>query len=402
MTPPVRVPPVAIALAAALACVLHGSPARAQESTSTFEIGGQVPTLRLISDTGVLHLMPGIGVRVDANVSPRVAVETQLSWLPEHSLPAGESQGGRTIGFCIGARGKFISNDHVAIYGSAAPGLIHFTSAVTAASLTTATLGAVTHVSLTSAFGIEFYPSQRWTVHVEAGDVMYAAAGIRQSGPVGLRSSSGASAVISDVERITIGASYKPGTLHARRDEREEATRWEVGAEATGRITAPIESDLTKPVRTPALGLFASYRLFDAVDIDAAVDGALRSDTPGSTDIENSRVVQALLGAKAGIRRDRFGIFFKMRGGVNAQAQTYATIDSFRGDTFERKTVAAFEVGGVLETYVSRRMLVRMDAGDMQSTHGAPIVSQGGRAIGPGGTPRVHSIQISVGAGLRF
>ena len=47
-------------------------------------------------------------------------------------------------------------------------------------------------------------------------------------------------------------------------------------------------------------------------------------------------------------------------------------------------------------------MLVRMDAGDMQSAHGTPTVSQGGRTIGPGGTPRVHSIQISLGAGVRF
>jgi hypothetical protein len=66
-----------------------------------------------------------------------------------------------------------------------------------------------------------------------------------------------------------------------------------------------------------------------------------------------------------------------------------------------RFSTGAFGIGGVLETDVSPRLLVRMDASDVQGAHGSPTVSEAG-PIAAGGTPRAQSIQISLGAGVRF
>ena len=170
----------------------------------------------------------------------------------------------------------------------------------------------------------------------------------------------------------------------------------------TGRLTASIAPDLLEPQRTPAAGLFASYSLLEYVDLDAAIDGGLKNDAAGST-LEGGHVVQVLVGAKAGVRRDRFGMFLKLRGGVNTGALAFATLDAFRNEkTFTRQSVGALDMGGVLEAYVSPRVLLRIDAGDVKSAHGTPVVLQNGRAIGPGGTPTTHSIQMSTGVGLRF
>ncbi|MBC7796253.1 MAG: hypothetical protein H7Z37_05240 [Pyrinomonadaceae bacterium] len=93
----------------------------------------------------------------------------------------------------------------------------------------------------------------------------------------------------------------------------------------------------------------------------------------------DGRAVQFVAGVKAGKRFSKFGIFGKARPGA------YYTSDgdfrlvetgipnSFRGVS-SGKTSLAFDVGGVLEFYPSKRIVTRFEAGDF-------ITRSGGRTV---------------------
>jgi hypothetical protein len=55
-----------------------------------------------------------------------------------------------------------------------------------------------------------------------------------------------------------------------------------------------------------------------------------------------------------------------------------------------RKTVFAFDVGGVFEYYPSRRTVLRFDVGDTIIRHDHPFL------------PTSHTLQMSFGAAFRF
>jgi hypothetical protein len=84
--------------------------------------------------------------------------------------------------------------------------------------------------------------------------------------------------------------------------------------------------------------------------------------------------VSALFGAKAGIRRNRFGVFDKSRFGLWHFTRSYFLVD----------------VGGVLEYYPSSRSAVRIDVGDS-------IIFYGGSQLGT-----VHNFQPGIGFSYRF
>jgi len=82
----------------------------------------------------------------------------------------------------------------------------------------------------------------------------------------------------------------------------------------------------------------------------------------------------ALGGIKSGLRRDRFGVFGKLRAGMWWFNSNYAATD----------------VGGVVEYYPSRHTTIRIDAGDT-------ILFYGGTALGT-----VHNFQPGIGFSYRF
>ena len=84
--------------------------------------------------------------------------------------------------------------------------------------------------------------------------------------------------------------------------------------------------------------------------------------------------ISALFGTKAGLRRDRFGVFGKSRVGLWHWTRSYFAIDA----------------GGVLEYYPSSHTAVRMDVGDT-------IIFYGGTRLGT-----VHNFQPGVGLSYRF
>lgn len=128
----------------------------------------------------------------------------------------------------------------------------------------------------------------------------------------------------------------------------------------------------------------------------------------GSGDPGNARELQALFGAKAGIRKKRFGAFGKLRPGLMRFEQVTQCPGADRTSCGEfPKTEFVLDMGGVGEFYPSRNTMVRVDIGDT-------VIRFSGRRMftdpDPPLTPRPfifrqetrHSLQLSFGFGVRF
>ncbi|MEO6588219.1 MAG: hypothetical protein ABIP06_02725 [Pyrinomonadaceae bacterium] len=125
----------------------------------------------------------------------------------------------------------------------------------------------------------------------------------------------------------------------------------------------------------------------------AAIDGEIVyfPQNPGGNFGES----QALAGVKAGIRKEKFGLFAKARPGFVR----------FGGDFFKlrnggAKSYFAMDVGGVVEFYPDSRVIIRADVGDTIIPFGNDRIQTGlATAISPGTT---HNLQTSIGIGFRF
>lgn len=123
------------------------------------------------------------------------------------------------------------------------------------------------------------------------------------------------------------------------------------------------------------------------------------------------RLIEGLFGLKAGIRKNKFGVFGKVRPGFESSGRAeMAHFPNGNGPDARnpfgfvdmRATQFALDVGGVVELYPSKRTLVRVDLGDTIVRYpGIPFVQV------PAGNVVVtslysHKFQFSAGVGFRF
>lgn len=154
-----------------------------------------------------------------------------------------------------------------------------------------------------------------------------------------------------------------------------------------------------------------TYNLNRHLALESEVNFFPRDFRKFRTNLTGGRITEGLFGLKAGIRKNKFGVFGKARPGF--QSSGGAEIAHFpNGDGPDRQnpfgfetiraTLFAFDVGGVVELYPSRRTIIRFDLGDtivrypgIQFTHfpGGSVVFE---------TVYSHKVQFSAGIGFRF
>ena len=150
------------------------------------------------------------------------------------------------------------------------------------------------------------------------------------------------------------------------RAQEQDAPKFEIGVQYTSlSINLP---GFGGTEIAPGVGGRVTYNFTDYFAIEAegnVFPSATRRDyTTGGA----AQQMQA--GVKVGKRWQRFGLFAKARPGLVSFSETIApTLIESGGLVFssfqrERKTHFSMDLGGVLEFYPSRRMLVRFDAGD--------------------------------------
>ncbi len=163
-----------------LACAVFSSAVPVtpgQSPSSRFEVGGQFSDLKLIDTCGNASFTLGFGGRLDWNLTPRIALDTQIDFFPR-SYPPSQQQGGWTSQLLAGARGRIVHRKRYAIYGLMRPGLTYASNEVTSFSATTTggsqsvflftpNYGGEAHFTIELGGGVEFYPSERWILRAE-------------------------------------------------------------------------------------------------------------------------------------------------------------------------------------------------------------------------------------------
>ena len=196
--------------------------------------------------------------------------------------------------------------------------------------------------------------------------------------------------------------------------EKSKATRYEIGAQFTSITFSP---DHTQP----GLGARFTFNFNDNFALEAETNYFPNDNGIISDSRDNGRVTEGLFGVKAGKRFKNFGIFGKARPGFISATRGFGDVvitgPPAAGSVFpesefrpRRLTHLAFDLGGVLEFYPSRRIVTRFDAGVTIMRVGQTTFQ--GFAAGPGGTVIVAPItipgdtsanfQFSAGIGYRF
>lgn len=125
-----------------------------------------------------------------------------------------------------------------------------------------------------------------------------------------------------------------------------------------------------------------TYNLNKHVALDNEVNLFLPDEGP-------PYATEGLFGVKAGVRNKHVGVFAKVRPGF----QTNFVVNGREQARF------ALDVGGVAEFYPNRRLVLRVDAGDVIIPFGNKVVGQGLFTQRPAMT---HNFQYSLGFGVRF
>lgn len=188
----------------------------------------------------------------------------------------------------------------------------------------------------------------------------------------------------------------------------------EVGAQFTSfRLFPPPQQGYQPPsVTEPGLGGRLTYNLNRRIAIESEINFF-----PNKNIFQfagEGRALQGQMGVKAGKRFRKFGVFAKARPGFLSVGRVFfyepgASLDTGFGFSIPnariaRRTHFTMDLGGVVEFYPSRRMIVRFDGGDTIVRYGKsfePInFDQAHLTTVP---PRIkHNLQFTAGVSWRF
>jgi hypothetical protein len=148
------------------------------------------------------------------------------------------------------------------------------------------------------------------------------------------------------------------------------------------------------------LGGYASYRFYGVFYLDGDVLYFPSGASPSGPH-DGGTILQTVVGIKGGIRRNRFGIFGKVRPGFNSYSQALSSISN-SGSSYSRSTTFVLDTGGIVEFYPTEHSTLRIEAGDTHIYFGTSNVNIDGTVEPFPGGKLQHSIQLVLGYGWRF
>jgi hypothetical protein len=219
--------------------------------------------------------------------------------------------------------------------------------------------------------------------------------------------------ILFTIAAIALGSAFQ--TVRAQSDEQ----KFEVSAHFT-MLSVPTRTSngtvlAEDRANVPGFGGRFGYNFSKYFGLEAEVNFF-----PRDREVEGGRKIQGLFGMKAGKRSERFGLFGKARMGF---------IRYEKGDYFQfggcptvfppplgcftpvATTNLAFDLGGVIEVYPSKRTLFRFDAGDtivhfsqrnVAVFQSNPSFFPMGLVVYPVPAETKHNLQASAGFGFRF
>lgn len=349
----------------------------------------------------------GITGRYTFNVRRDFAVESAITFYPQDLLQAA-AQGGRSFAWFTGAKAG-VRRQKWGLFGKAAPGFWHFSSVsqwripqpFDPANISSVNRGR-THFAVELGGVLEIYPSARWIIRTDVSEVL------RRDGDDMVREVVTPSTVYvfgfaAGAIRPSISVAATVGyRLGQARDSAPSPTTNLHRLEAGVQYALNSLSVSTEMTDNSGLGGWASFYLNKHI----AIDGAITHYWYGSmfiTQQSGGNYLQALAGLKLGITRGRFGAYAKVRPGAVRFTKAVADLPTFISTgKFQPATNLAIDMGGVLEFYPTRHLVMRADFSDLTIRYGAraAVSFSGVRYTAPSYWDT--SLQTSFGFGWRF
>lgn len=406
-----------------------------QSTAKKLEVGAQFTSLTFFpqdSNGGGNVAEPGVGGRLTYNLTDRLAIESELNFFPDKNvfrfLGEGRALQGQ-FGVKVGQRFK-----RFGIFAKARPGFLSVGDVFSfepGASLTrngftlaNAQIARKTYFTTDVGAVLEFYPSGRTMVRFDAGDT------IVRYGPTfapGLGQLIRLPSEIKHNFQFTAGVGFRlkdtnPNRSNppAKANRREKVPKYEVGIQFSSISFNPptpicdecFLSEDRGPDTEPGFGGRFTYNLNKQIALEAEGNFFPRQQSISGG---GGRLLQGQFGGKIGKRWERLGVFGKARPGllsfskVNQLVRTeigmFGTIPyEFGIYSLKRKSYFSMDVGGVIEYYVSRRLMTRIDVGDTIVNYDKFAVPgfSVSRAIIRRPPETHHNFQFTAGVGFRF
>jgi hypothetical protein len=370
-------------------CMLLAGSVAAQQFTRT-EIG---------LDTSILHgtrlfslTDAGIGGRFTYNLTPSIAIDSEFDFYFTNLDERLTQDGGRASVGVIGIKAG-IRKRKYGVFFKARPGVMSFgdvfTSAATFGNFATTRKS---HAVLDFGVATEFYPSARTILRFDVGQLLVrygdSTAAVLANG-VNIRNRGR----IDGPLHIVVGTSYRLGTLREEHESSPAPQRFSAGGQYSLLTSNRAFQEFVRD--ESGLGGWFTWNFSKYFALDSSATFFPRQ-IHNSDFQQGGRTFQALAGVRGGVRRGRFGVFGKFRPGIQLYTATEGDSTTFIPSPF---TDIAFDTGGIIEVYTSRRTLLRFDAGDTTIYYRPRhIIGNSGRV--PGFTN--NTIQLTTGFGFRF
>jgi len=374
--------------------ILAGMPYIASgQQLSRAEVGAQTSTLfqnRIFHRTDV-----GVGGRFTYNFTPSIALESEANTYFTNTTAKTVQDGGRAIVGFLGPKAG-IRKDRFGVFFKARAGVMSFSNVFTSrATLENLETSRRTHAVLDLGIATEFYPSARTILRFDIGRML-----VRYGDSTDFRSPDGTFIVsvpgrIAAPWHLEVGTGYRLGSLHDGRETSFVPQQFAMGAQYS---LFSSDRGFQEFVRDESGGggwftwNFSKYFALDASSTFFPRMIHLADFQQGG------RMFQVLAGVRAGVRKGRFGIFGKLRPGIQRYSTTEGDAVTFKNTPF---TDFALDTGGVIEFYGARHSVLRFDAGNTNIHYRSrDIVIQQG--IFHASSFNNNAIQMSVGFGFRF
>lgn len=346
---------------------------------------------------GPRHIFPGPVGRYTFNLSPSLALEGSIGYLPGFQTSFGVDNGHELLalaGVKAGWRGR-----RLGLYGKLQPGVASFSPGlnVTTAFGQPPDYQRRTSFALDDGAALEFYPSARTILRFDVSQTLlaeYDQVLARTSNFIDLHEGH-----VAEHLGLAFTIAHRFGRLQQQQIEPVPARRpFDIG----GLYALQQREHLSLAQMQPGsgAGAFLSWNFSRFVSLDSTAfyepkkDGFIFPQDGGTT-------TGLLAGLKAGIRRDHMGYFAALRPGMIQFSRTSDRVVS-GADYWEKTTDFALDAGGILEVYPSRHTLLRAEAGnDFIHYHEAHILIEPSTDTFYAPVRR-SSILLLFGGGFRF
>jgi len=408
----------------------------AQSQKSKIEIGVQATSLTLFGPgfpdfTGDVSEL-GVGGRVTYNFNKAIAAEAEVNFFPaKNSFFIGN---GRSLQaqFGIKAGKRF---EKFGVFAKVHPGFLTLDDVFSVQPGSTATFEGITipnariarETYFTTDIGgvLELYPTDRVLVRFDVGDTLVRYPSRLYFGATSNTFEIVRSSKVKNNFQFTAGVGFRLGTYGDSEDapNTNKQKRYEVGAQFTSMsINQPrracfLECFIDSGDRNhtePGFGGRFTYNLTRSLAVEAESNFFTRK--LGHFTEPGGYMFHGQFGVKAGKRFQKWGLFGKARPGfvgftqafqlVGTHTQPFGNLTITVGDfRVTKELYPSMDVGGVVEFYVSRRWMTRMDFGDTIIRYGeykVPGTSAVTNPIFTRGAETHHNFQLSAGIGMRF